>query len=509
MNRTILVFFLISAGLLLPSEQVIAEVSDYKKAVNAYNRGDYEASHKLMRSLAHNGFAKAQYSLGVMYESGKGVNASLKKAKKWFQLAAEKGISKAQYKLGLVYLNGRGVEKDYSKAIKWWKLAAKKGNAKAQTYLGMMFENGQGVPQDYNKAIKLYRQAVSAGYTTVQEKLNLLLKKKVEAQVNLGLGVKFENGQGVIQDYSEAIRWYRLAADLGFSEGEKKIDLLLSKMKKTKETPTGDRHLINLEEKKPTELKICAQLNLPCAPGESQMKPGEINEADTASLANTKIQQEQIENTEYSHPGLNAGGISISIDEFDADRYRQDEIAKADDSINLKINALKHECSLLNGIIEKQECVNQFPKELVKNKNDSILNEKNIPSSKKVKRTLNPTQNNIFSKDVFIVYLKKWVRAWESQDPESYFSFYAKNFMGLQNRHLDWRISRRVALKKHTNISIKLDNIQISQNKDVVKTNFTQTFKSDQYSDIVKKELFWVKYGAEWKITEETWLLNS
>ena len=76
MNRIVLIFFLISTGLLLASDQVIAIVSDYKKAVNAYNRGDYEASHKLIRPLADNGFAKAQYSLGVMYESGKGVDAS-------------------------------------------------------------------------------------------------------------------------------------------------------------------------------------------------------------------------------------------------------------------------------------------------------------------------------------------------------------------------------------------------------------------------------------------------
>ena len=508
MNRTILIFFLISTGLLLASDNVIAKVSDYKKAVNAYNRGDYEASYKLIRPLAQNGFAKAQYSLGVMYESGKGVNESLKKAKNWFQLAAEQGISKAQYKLGLLYRNGKGVEKDYSKAIKWWKLAAKKGNTKAQTYLGIMFENGQGVPQDYNKAIKLYRQAVSAGNTKVQKKLNSLFKKKVEAQVNFGLGVKFENGQGVIQNYSEAIRWYRLAADLGFAKGARGIDLLLRKMEKSKEIPTGDKHLINLGEKKSDRAKDLWAIKPSLRSGKSQMKPREIKEDEPDILANTKIQKEQLRNVEHNHSGLNSGDMLIPIKEFDADRHRPDEIAKPNDSINVKISTLTHECNPLKNITQKTECVNQFPKVLVKeiNKDHSILNKKDLPSSTKVKQTLNRNEEDMASKDIFFAYLKKWVRAWENQDLESYFSFYSKNFMGLQNRHLDWMNSRRIALKKHTNISIELHNIQIFQNNDVAKTNFTQTFKADKYSDIGRKELFWVKYGAHWMITNETWL---
>ena len=70
---------------------------------------------------------------------------------------------------------------------------------------------------------------------------------------------------------------------------------------------------------------------------------------------------------------------------------------------------------------------------------------------------------------------------------------------------MDWRVSRRLILKSHTNISIGLQNIQISQNNDIAKTDFTQTFKSDKYSDIGIKELFWVKYGGNWRITSETW----
>jgi hypothetical protein len=87
-----------------------------------------------------------------------------------------------------------------------------------------------------------------------------------------------------------------------------------------------------------------------------------------------------------------------------------------------------------------------------------------------------------------------------------YFSFYAKNFKGSKERHVDWRISRQAALKTHTNISIQLKNIKISQSEDTVEINFTQIFKSAGYSDIGTKELVWVKIGSDWRIIEETWM---
>ena len=60
-----------------------------------------------------------------------------------------------------------------------------------------------------------------------KKKLNLLLKKSAEAQINFGLGMRFESGQGVPQDYNEAIRWYRLAANLGLIEAQRKTKFTL------------------------------------------------------------------------------------------------------------------------------------------------------------------------------------------------------------------------------------------------------------------------------------------
>ena len=45
---------------------------------------------------------------------------------------------------------------------------AEQGNADAQYNLGVMYYNGRGVRQDYAEAVKWYRQAAEQGYPQAQ-----------------------------------------------------------------------------------------------------------------------------------------------------------------------------------------------------------------------------------------------------------------------------------------------------------------------------------------------------
>src|SRR5712691_1370158 len=63
-----------------------------------------------------------------------------------------------------------------------------------------MYANGQGVAQDYKEAMRWYELAVEHGGVSGAE---------------FNLGVMYDNGQGVPQDYKEAVRWYRMAAEQG------------------------------------------------------------------------------------------------------------------------------------------------------------------------------------------------------------------------------------------------------------------------------------------------------
>ncbi|MCY3593818.1 MAG: tetratricopeptide repeat protein [Bacteroidetes bacterium] len=83
--------------------------------------------------------------------------------------------------------------------MKWWKLTAEQGHARAQKNLGVMYENGHGVPENYQEALNWYRRAAEQGDTTAQR----------------NLGNMYDNGKGVPRNEQEAMRWYELIAEQG------------------------------------------------------------------------------------------------------------------------------------------------------------------------------------------------------------------------------------------------------------------------------------------------------
>ncbi|VVM20369.1 hypothetical protein BSPWISOXPB_9059 [uncultured Gammaproteobacteria bacterium] len=59
-----------------------------------------------------------------------------KQAVYWYKKAAEQGYAGAQYNLGVMYANGEGALQDLSKAKYWIKKAYEGGNARAKEALG-------------------------------------------------------------------------------------------------------------------------------------------------------------------------------------------------------------------------------------------------------------------------------------------------------------------------------------------------------------------------------------
>ena len=81
----------------------------------------------------------------------------------------------------------------------WYRKAAEQGLAEAQTNLGVMYEEGLWVRQDYAKAVQWYRKAAGQGNAV--------------AQYNLGL--MYEEGQGVSKNRKVAKEWYKKACANG------------------------------------------------------------------------------------------------------------------------------------------------------------------------------------------------------------------------------------------------------------------------------------------------------
>ena len=77
--------------------------------------------------------------------------------------------------------------------------AAEQGDALAMGQLGLMYYEGQGVLQDYAEAVAWFRRAAENG----------------NAATMTQLGNMYQVGLGVPQDYAEAVAWYRRAIEQG------------------------------------------------------------------------------------------------------------------------------------------------------------------------------------------------------------------------------------------------------------------------------------------------------
>ncbi len=80
---------------------------------------------------------------------------------------------------------------NYKTAYPFLLLEAEKGNARAQYYLGAMYHNGQGVLQDYNEAAKWWRLAADQGDATAMCNLAEMYATGVGIKKDLAMAKKF------------------------------------------------------------------------------------------------------------------------------------------------------------------------------------------------------------------------------------------------------------------------------------------------------------------------------
>lgn len=92
----------------------------------------------------------------------------------------------------------------------WYRRGVKQGDAQAQNNLGFMHERGEGVPQDYEEAVEWYRKAADQGYAPAQ----------------YNLGVMYRKGTGVSQDDEKAKAWYQKAAAQGHAKAQRNLGFL-------------------------------------------------------------------------------------------------------------------------------------------------------------------------------------------------------------------------------------------------------------------------------------------
>ena len=214
---------------------------------------DYAKAAKWYQLAAEHGVAAAQFNLAGMYISGEGIAQDYTQAMRWYRLAAEQGDARAQFNLGVMYAKGEGVPQDAAEAAKWYRLAAEQGDGFAEIMLGHIYENGEGVTRDYTESVKWYQRHAErhndahaqfevgriygrmaeedpSAYSIQAARWFQLAAKQGYAHAQFNLGLMYDNGLGVLQDYVLAHMWLNLAAAQGGQAAKEARDHAASHM---------------------------------------------------------------------------------------------------------------------------------------------------------------------------------------------------------------------------------------------------------------------------------------
>ena len=131
---------------------------------------------------------------------------------------------------------------------------------------------------------------------------------------------------------------------------------------------------------------------------------------------------------------------------------------------------------------------------------ETLGEDPNINSSAE-KPSLSETANQ---ESLLIEQVKDWASAWKNKNFNAYTGFYAADYRGNFPTRNAWSDYQRKQIIRPGSIGIEVDDIQIVWRDDNrANVSFKQAFDSPGYRDRVTKRLVFIRFGSQWKITEE------
>jgi TPR repeat protein len=187
-----------------------------------------EAGIEWLQRSANSGDSSAMRALFREYMDGKNVKKNHPEAFMLAKAAAQKGDAEAAMTLGVMYHFGMGVNRDLKEALRYWHRSAELGYYTAKVFLGAQYnpENWEGgSPSSYGWSSDYLRGVGTVVFVDIGEKNSSeavkWLKEAVKTQDDHGssyaacenaLGNAYFKGEGVDQDFEEAIKWWQRAS---------------------------------------------------------------------------------------------------------------------------------------------------------------------------------------------------------------------------------------------------------------------------------------------------------
>ena len=185
-----------------------------------------------VRRHVENDLPEAMDFLGIAYrDGGLGLVKSAKKAAKIFKRAAELGNLSATLNLATLYLYGDGVKLNTAKAMQLFRLVGDRGHGRtpalAQVTIGQICEDSSR----HDEALHWYKMAAEQGYTDAESSVGRLILKHCQIQKQRRDDEAVQGAAGEAEDAAaidEARRWLRRAAAKGHEGAISALDCLSS-----------------------------------------------------------------------------------------------------------------------------------------------------------------------------------------------------------------------------------------------------------------------------------------
>ena len=207
----------------LPDVTIPFWTDDLKVARKAYNNGNYSRALKYFQRSSDDGNLVADWYLGHMYRTGRGVRQDDGRAFSYYSRVAEQFdpdeessnrrriMVDAQLRLADYYRTGvpaRGIERDHARAYGMYlRFGTAYGHPAAFYGLGTMNINGQGVKRNPRQGLKWMMAAARKRYAPAES----------------FMGDAYWTGRLVVEDRTRALMYYILAAQSAAAEDNPEI----------------------------------------------------------------------------------------------------------------------------------------------------------------------------------------------------------------------------------------------------------------------------------------------
>ena len=132
---------------------------------------------------------------------------------------------------------------------------------------------------------------------------------------------------------------------------------------------------------------------------------------------------------------------------------------------------------------------------------------KNIVLAQDAKKTQSFNEVKNKEEDInekIFVMIDNWKNAWVSQNFDQYIGYYSDNFKNNKGMDIEkWKQFRKPRIVNKPSINIKLENIEISKNKNLFSVSFIQIYQSGNIDSTTKKTLLIELVDNHLKIVNE------